>query len=104
MTIRLPQSFSSQNRLYAGALLLDTEILAEKAAALGRTGDVVEGALKALAAHPEKDEVRTALVQAAAEAVLHFFVQRELSGFFEHSDAIRDFKIPKDVLARVGAQ
>ncbi len=103
MTVRMPKTlFGRAGLRVTGESTLETEILAEKAAALGRTGAAVADALAALDAYPHKDEHRVELVQHAADAVLYFFVQRELCGFSDQAEAIKDYKIPKEVLARVG--
>lgn len=83
-----------------GALVLDLEILAEAAAALGRAGDRVEKALAALAQADEAE--RPARLHDAAEAVHHYFIQRELRGFRRHDDAVAEYRIPRAVIARLG--
>ncbi len=80
------------------------EILAEKAASLGHAGRKVELALVRLRAHQGDGETRMALVRNAADAVYGYFVQRELCGFRRHDDVIRDYKIPGEVLVRLGAR
>lgn len=84
-----------------GALVLDLEILAEEASALGRAGRRVEEALARLAeAEPTARETR---LRDAAEAVQHFFILREMRGFRRHDDAVAVYRIPRAVLARLGA-
>jgi hypothetical protein len=78
--------------------------LAEKAASLGHAGRKVELALDRLRAHQGDGEKRMALVRNAADAVYGYFVQRELCGFRRHDDVIRDYKIPGEVLVRLGAR
>ena len=79
------------------------EILAEQASSLGRAGRAVAASLAALRAFDGEEEERAQLVQAAADAVFGYFVQRELCGFRRHDDAIRDYAIPREVIVRVGA-
>ncbi|QCI69447.1 hypothetical protein E8M01_26560 [Phreatobacter stygius] len=79
------------------------EIIAEQASSLGRAGRAVAASLAALGAFTGDGPQRAALVQAAADAVFGYFVQRELCGFRRHDDAIRDYAIPREVLVRVGA-
>lgn len=100
MPLRPPQSLSTQLTVETGASILDAEILAEKAAALGRAGDRVRQGLDALAAAGGDP----ALLDAAAEAVWGFFVQRELLGLKDRQQVIADYAIPKAVLARLGAR
>jgi hypothetical protein len=97
---------SSQGRpsAEAGGLdILGHEILAEKAASLGRAGKGVEIALARLREN-EDGEQRAALLKAAAEAVHAYFIQRELCGLRKHEAVIRDYGIPGAVLARLGAR
>ncbi|SJZ84710.1 DUF6665 family protein [Consotaella salsifontis] len=83
---------------------LEAEILSEKASALGRAGQKVERALAALREAAPDAEERPALLRAAAHAVHHYFIQREICGFRRHGDIIREYAIPPEVLARLGAQ
>jgi hypothetical protein len=88
----------------SGLDLLGQEILAEKAAALGRAGEKARIALVALKAHPAGEEGREALLKTAAEAVHAYFIQRELCGFRRHDTIIREYEIPRAVLVRLGAK
>jgi hypothetical protein len=89
-----------------GAALYDAlehEIMQEKAAALGRAGDLAAQALARLqAAAPDAPE-RAQLLKDAAAKVQAWFIQRELCGMRRHADVIRELGIPKAVLARLGA-
>ena len=84
--------------------LLDHEIMAEKAAALGRAGERVERSLAELNAHEGDADERSRLLKAAAEAVYAYFIQRELCGMRRHQDVIREYRIPNAVLVRLGAK
>jgi hypothetical protein len=86
-----------------GIAILDHELLAEKAAALGRAGERAELALAKLRAHGGNGEEREALLKDAAAAVYAYFIQRELCGFRRHDGVIRDLVIPGQVIARLGA-
>jgi hypothetical protein len=88
----------------AGLDLLGHEILAEKAAALGRAGAKVETSLARLQEHVGDGEGREALQKAAADAVHAYFIQRELCGFRRHDSVIRELAIPRAVLVRLGAR
>ena len=104
MSFRPPSSFSPANAITL--LALDYELAAEKADALGRAGRKVEAALAALAkaradgVGPPRTE---ALVDQAAELVWAFLVHREICGFRSQADAVERYRIPPEVLARVGA-
>jgi hypothetical protein len=87
----------------SGLDLLGHEILAEKAAALGRAGRKVEACLAKLSGHHGEEE-RAVLLKAAAEAVHAYFIQRELCGLRRHDAVIREYGIPNAVLVRLGAR
>lgn len=101
MSLRMPQHLSNQLQVETGASILDAEILAERAAALGRAGRRVEQAMTRLKAAPAGDP---GPVMSAAEAVYEYFILRELSGFCDHAEAIEAYHIPRAVLARLGAK
>ncbi|MCO6387697.1 DUF6665 family protein [Aliihoeflea sp. 40Bstr573] len=101
MALRLPGQGGA--RLQTGLDTLDYELAGEMASSLGRAGDRVVAALAALAAHEERDAQRAVLLKTAAEAVHAYFIQRELIGLRRHHDAIADYAIPGEVLARLGA-
>jgi len=88
----------------SGLDLLGHEILAEKAAALGKAGEKARVALETLKAHPPGAEGREAMLKAAAQAVHAYFIQRELCGFRRHDAVIREYEIPRAVLVRLGAR
>jgi len=44
------------------------------------------------------------LLKKTAEAVYAWFIQRELCGMRRHDSLIRDYAIPREVLARLGAK
>ncbi len=84
--------------------MLGNEILAEKAAALGRAGRKAEDSLARLRLAAADDEQRAALLKAAADAVHAYFIQRELCGLRRHDAVIREYDIPRAVLVRLGAR
>lgn len=83
---------------------LGHEILAEKAAALGRAGANAERTVRALLEFEGDVETRKALLKQAAAAVYAYFVQRELCGLRRHDEIICELAIPREVLARLGAR
>lgn len=91
----------------AHVIALDYEIAQEQATALGRLGRALEAALAALSdydsAHAERDSVRALLVQAASDALWCFIVQREACGLRDPRPVIRDYRVPAEVYARMGA-
>lgn len=100
-----PQRHSQYPGLETGFNVLDTELLAEKASALGNAERRVVAAMAALRAFdatPRTDADRLIFVQAAAHEVWCFFVQRELCGLRDQRAVIRDMAIPGEVLVRLG--
>jgi len=86
-----------------GALTdLAAEMMSEQASNLGRMGRNVERTLADLAA--ASPETRPARLDAAADAVWRYFIQREVAGVRNHAPAIADYRIPGAVLARLGAR
>lgn len=102
MSVRMPSNFGQSSAQESALDLLGHEILAEKAAALGRTGQRVEETLKKLRENREQDQ-RARLLKEAAEAVHAYFIQRELCGLRRHESVIREYDIPRAVLVRLGA-
>ena len=100
MSLRPPSAGSSAAEAAFDAL--GHEILAEKAAALGRAGQKVEETLKKLRENSDSEQ-RTRLLKEAAAAVHAYFIQRELCGLRRHEAVIREYGIPKAVLVRLGA-
>jgi hypothetical protein len=84
----------------AGTVVLDHEIMGERASSLGNAEHLVVDTLRDLA---EANENQAELLAAAQRAVWEYFVQRELCGFRRHADVIRDLNIPAQVLAGLGA-
>ncbi|HEX5380427.1 MAG TPA: DUF6665 family protein [Phenylobacterium sp.] len=106
MSLRPPQNLSGlAARFETGAGILDAEIVSEKAATLGRAGRKAQEALARLD-DPQvvESEGREALLKLAADAVWKFFIQREACGLRDQGPVIRDMKIPRAVLVRLGAR
>lgn len=82
---------------------LDQELAGEMADALGRAGRKVEVALQRCAeTRGNSAEALSATLDEAAQAVFALSVQRELCGLRNQAAMIRQYDIPKDVMARVG--
>ncbi len=103
MALKLPGSNDLAMRGRTGLEVLDYEIVAEMATALGTAGRKVEASMARLHAHQGDAEERKALLKAAAGVVYAYFVQRELCGLKRHDDVIREYRIPREVLVRLGA-
>lgn len=104
MSFRPPSSTSHATLQEAFFDALGHEVLAEKAASLGRAGERMERALSGLAALAHEAPERPAALRESAEAVYAYFIQRELCGFRRHDDIIRDYRIPREVIVRLGAK
>ena len=104
MTLK-PLSNLSAASLRDGAFeALGYEIMAEKAASRGRAGARVEASLARLDQAGSAAADRAALLRDAADAVYAYFIQRELAGFRRHDEVIRIYRIPRAVLASLGAR
>src|SRR3954466_6851379 len=89
----------------SGWTVLQDELVEEKASALGRLGRRLEAALAALAACPREGsdpEVRKDLVKQAGYALWMFVVQRESCGLRDTTRMMRQYGVPKEVLAHMG--
>ena len=96
------------------AAVLDYEVGQEKASALGRVGRALEQALATLAAFDAEHaagetrpapvrQARARLVSEASQALWHFVVQREACGLRDLRQLLRDYRVPPEVAARMGA-
>jgi hypothetical protein len=104
MTLRPPGQNSGSRSGQTGVDVLDYELMAEKAASLGRAGHYAERYLRQLREYEGNAEGRAALLKKTAEAVYAWFIQRELCGLRGHDSLIREYSIPKEVLVRLGAK
>ena len=97
---------SSLAMMKSGASTLESELASEKAGALGRMGRALESALARIRAHDagqDQGASRLDLVADAGEAAWLFITQREACGMRDQKAVIADYKIPRDVVARIGA-
>jgi len=102
----LPDRLATLRRADAAFNVLEADLVAEKASSLGHQGRMVEEAIAALRAFDATSSdpaERARLVRKAARAVWGFFVQRELCGLRDQKQVIRDYRIPGEVLVRLGA-
>jgi hypothetical protein len=107
MSFRMPQNLSTTPTPETGADLLEVELLAERAASLGRGGRDVELVLRRLRdfdAAGTGPVPRAALLAAAVDAVWRFQVHRELCGLRDWNEVVREYGIPREVLRRLGAR
>jgi translation elongation factor EF-4 len=90
----------------SGYATLQYEIAEERASALARLGQRLEDALTALAACPRTAntdrDIRHRLVEQAGYALWLFVVQREAIGLNKIDHVIQVYRVPKEVIARMG--
>ena len=102
-SFRPPQSLSASTSFDALTGPLEAELQGERAASLGRAGNHLEKMLARLSELDAADPARPAAVKAAAQAAWRYFVQREACRMLDHRQVIADYRIPSEVLVRVGA-
>ena len=94
------------NLFQSGYATLTHEMAEERASALARLGQRLENALAALAAYPPTDDydrkIRKHLVEQAGYALWLFVVQREACGLNKIDHVIQVYRVPNEVLARMG--
>jgi hypothetical protein len=92
--------------LRSGFATLTYEIAEERASALARLGQRLEDALTALAACPKTAdtdrEIRNRLVEQAGYALWMFVVQREACGLNKIDHVLQVYRVPKEVVVRMG--
>ena len=93
-----------------GQEVLEYEIFQEQAATIGRLARELRDALGALdtfnsakAGADSRDPQRARLVDAAAYALWNFVVQRECSGFRGTEQVLKNYAVPVEVRAKMGA-
>jgi hypothetical protein len=92
--------------------VLGQEVLAEKAGTLSRLLERLEKALDALAAFDEAQAAaggaeprrHAELIDAAAEALWHVAIQRELMGLRQQERFMRELGVPARVRIRMGVR
>jgi hypothetical protein len=91
---------------------VEHEFAQEKASALGRLGRALETAIDVLREFDARHEcealstqarrLRLQLVEKAGVALWHFAVQREACGLRDLRHVVRDYRVPAEVIARMG--
>lgn len=82
---------------------LEYEIAGEKASSLGRAGRRLEAALARLAEAGAGEGRRAARFE-AADALWHYLVQREAMGLRDQRAILREYRVPPEVEALMGAR
>lgn len=101
----LPDRAALSSYSNAAFNVLQRDMLAERASSLGYHSRLAEASVKAFRAFEgdRNSDERLMLLRRAARDVWAYFVQREACGFRNHNEIIKDFAIPGEVLARLGA-
>ena len=90
----------------SGYATLQYEIAEERASALGRLGRRLDAALTALAACPRSAgsnrQIRDGLVEQAGYALWLLAVQREACGLNNLGHLLQVYRVPNEVVARMG--
>ena len=105
MSMRAPFGLGSKSTLQTGMDMLSAELMVEKGSSLGRAGRAVEEALATLAAidSGEVQGLRSDQVELAASLVWELLVQQEACGVRSAAMTYREYKVPKEVIAKVGS-
>lgn len=107
MALRPPANLLGKVTLSNGLELLADEIVAEQAGSLAHMAKKAQQAVEALRAFdaaPVPGADRDSLVRAAADAVWSYLVQREICGFRNNRDVVREMNIPGEIMNRLGAR
>jgi hypothetical protein len=92
--------------LRSGYATLEYEIAEERASALGRLGRRLDAALMELAACPRNAssnrKIREGLVEQAGYALWLLAVQREACGLNNLAHVLQVYRVPSEVVARMG--
>jgi hypothetical protein len=102
--LRLPQHLAESAHVDTGEAHLKFELLEEIDAAVGHTEREVERTLRALRDDDGDDPGRRKLLlDAAVEAVWRLVVQHEACDCNDHRELIARYRVPPEVMARIGA-
>lgn len=107
MSVRPPNLLKTRAPVESGASVLDGEIMAEMASSLGRAGRALEAALSELDTLPQNsdpadEDHRETLLQDAATKAWALIIQYELCGLSSQKNLVRRYRIPAEVMARIG--
>ncbi|MBL8553590.1 MAG: hypothetical protein JNL41_04875 [Phenylobacterium sp.] len=104
--LRLPQHLAEPAHVDSGEAHLKFDLLEEIDCALGHTERDVEQSLRALRdfdAGGGESVDRQPLLDAAARAVWRLVVQHEACDLTDHHALVQRYRIPAEVMARLGA-
>ena len=104
--LRLPQHLAEPAHVDSGEAHLRFDLLEELDSAVGHAERAVESTLRALREfdlNERPQEERGPLLEAAVEAVWRLIVQHEACDCSDHRELIARYRIPGEVMARLGA-
>lgn len=105
--LRMPQHLAEPPQVDTGEAVLKFELLEGLDAGLRRSEWRVQVALAELREHdahgPGDHAIRSGLVAEAADAVWALIVQHEACDCLDHQALIERYRIPAEVMARLGA-
>ena len=105
--LRMPQHLADPPHIDSGEAHMRFELLEDVDGGLRRAERRVADALADLRDHDREGgdpQVRTALVDLAADAVWALIVQHEACDCADHSALVARYRIPGEVMARIGAR
>ncbi len=105
MSVRPPNLFKPKSPMDGNLGILDGEIMAEMAASIGRAGKTLEASLERLeqAGDETSADEREELLQKAARAAWALLTQYELCGLSTQTNLVKRYRIPREVVIRIGA-
>lgn len=104
--LRLPQHLADPAHVDSGEAHMRFELLEDIDVAVGHTERDVVRTLRALREHEASGapaETRAPVLEAAVEAVWRLIVQHEACDCADHNELIQRYRIPSEVLSRIGA-
>lgn len=102
MAVRAPKTYAGRFQDAEAKSPLEHEIASEQASALGRSARLVAARLEAYREAEASGADHQIELDQAVDAVYGFLIQRELLGLRDRNAIIRDYDIPRAVIARLG--
>ncbi len=104
--LRMPQHLADPPHLDSGEAVLRFKLLEDIDSGVKRHEDRVQATLAALQQYDveglQEPNLRSRLLDAAADAVWSLFVQHEACDCADHDELVRRYGIPAEVTARLG--
>ena len=103
--LRLPQHLAEPAHVDSGEAYLKFDLLEEIDSAVGHTERDVDRTLRALRDHDAAggdEDARKRFLDAAVEATWRLIVQHEAGDLTDHRALIERYRIPAEVMSRIG--